>query len=172
MGVAPLVRGQAANLLTLVESRKYVHPVRPTPLLLAPLLLAGCSKWLPSNCAAGPIVGMIKIDSAVLSSTGTALPTVSIRNVVRDGKPVSPSDAAYANGVGGQVIGVRIEEDRIICTTACSFGAPGQYSFEVSASGAVTQQVSVTIPGRDAGGCGGVTTGTPVVLNLKFDPEQ
>lgn len=115
---------------------------------------------------------MIKINSATFGTTGTNIPTVFIRNVIRDGKPVSPSEAAYANSVGGEVVGVRVEEDRIVCTTACSFGAPGQYSFEVSAPGAVTQKVNVNIPGRNAGGCGGVTTGTPVVLNLKFDLEQ
>ncbi|WP_216322551.1 hypothetical protein [Deinococcus aestuarii] len=145
-----------------------------TPLLLlVPLLLAGCNKWLPSTCAAGSIVGMIKIDSAVFSTTGTAIPTVSIRNVTLNGKPVTPWEAAgYSGSVGGQLTGIRVEEDRIACTTACSFGAPGQYSFDVSAPGAVTQKVNVIIPGRPAGGgCGGVTTGTPVVLHLKFDPE-
>ncbi|MPY68096.1 hypothetical protein F8S09_15675 [Deinococcus sp. SDU3-2] len=116
---------------------------------------------------------MIRVESARIAGAGTALPTVDIRNVSRNGQPVTPWEAAgYSGSVGGTISGIRVEADRLVCDVACSFGQPGRYRFDVSAPGAAVQSVEVNIPGRDAGGCGGILTGTPVTLHLTFQPVQ
>jgi hypothetical protein len=111
---------------------------------------------------------MIKIRSAAFTETGASIPEVYISNVVRDGQAMNTYDALGYSSVGGVVSNVRVEGEKITCTTACSFATPGRYTFDVSATNAVTQRVEVNIPPRDAGGCGGVITGTPVMLDLKL----
>ncbi|UQN10589.1 hypothetical protein [Deinococcus sp. QL22] len=119
------------------------------------------------------MTGMISIESARIAGANASLPTVYIRNVVKDGQPVTPLQATGLEGsAGGTVSGIRVEADRLVCDLACRFGQPGRYTFDVSAPGAAAQSVAVNIPGRNAGGCGGITTGTPVTVNLTFQPDQ
>lgn len=136
--------------------------------LVVTLALVSCGIRLPGNCVAGSIAGMIVIGTATFNDTGAPVGAVVLTNVVRDGVGISAAELT-AYGVGGQVSGVRAEGKSVICDVTCSFATPGDYSFDVAAQGAATQRTRVNIPPRDAGGgCGGVTTGTPVTLNLKF----
>lgn len=141
---------------------------RPHLLLLASLLLPGCA----TTCAVGADVGMIRIGSASFNGTGASISTVYISNVVRDGRTITVRDALGDRTHDGEIVNARVEGDAIVCDTACAFAHPGNYTFEVSATNAVTQKIQVNIPARKKGlfGCGGVTTGTPVTLNLNFNP--
>ncbi|GAA5531988.1 hypothetical protein Dalu01_00365 [Deinococcus aluminii] len=114
---------------------------------------------------------MIRIESARFNGTNAPISTVYISNVMRDGQAISSQDALGYPMVGGEILNARVEGNSIVCNTACAFAHPGNYSFDVSAANAVTQKVNINIPARKKGlfGCGGVTTGTPVTLNLKFD---
>jgi hypothetical protein len=149
--------------------RVYGHSMRNLRLsLVVTLALVSCGIKFPSNCVAGSISGMIVIKSASFSDTGAAVGPVTLTNAVRDGVSISAAELA-TNGVGGQVSGVRVEGESVICDVTCTFAIPGSYSFDAAAQGAVTQRALANTPPRDAGGgCGGVTTGTPVTLNLKF----
>ncbi len=115
---------------------------------------------------------MIRIESASFRGTDASIATVYISNVVRDGRAIAAQDALGYRMIGGEILNARVEGNTIVCDTACAFAHPGNYSFDVSATNAVTQNIQVNIPARKKGlfGCGGVTTGTPVTLNLKFSP--
>ena len=137
--------------------------------LLASLTLCGCGRLLPTGCPAGSITGMIRIGSATFGD-GAAIPEVRLRDFSRDGVAISAQEATgQSSSVGGTVSNVRVENGEILCTVACTFATPGKYTFTAEASGAAPQTLGVTIPGRDAGGCGGITTGTPVRLDLRFE---
>lgn len=131
-------------------------------LALGLVLLPSCSG--PSTCGINFTQGWITIQSASIKG-GPALKQVTISNVRSSG-------GLILTGMPG-VINLTARDGKYVCDVACSFGQAGTYTFDVSAPGALTQTVTVTVPERvtGRGGCGASEiSGERQTLNLELEP--